>query len=103
MTGAAFPRVVARPRVGTAEQASCRSGGVLAAFAHPTPLRPVGWAKAKRAHVLWRGPPELGWTDRRNMRMDYRLAESDTLQSVAAAQVALAPDILLVNGSLGLT
>jgi putative ABC transport system substrate-binding protein len=45
---------------------------------------------------------ELGWTDRRNMRIDYRLAESDTLQSVAAAQVALAPDILLVNGSLGL-
>jgi putative ABC transport system substrate-binding protein len=45
---------------------------------------------------------ELGWTDRRNMRIDYRLAESDTLQSVAAAQVALAPDVLLVNGSLGL-
>jgi putative tryptophan/tyrosine transport system substrate-binding protein len=45
---------------------------------------------------------ELGWTDRRNMRIDYRLAESDTLQSVAAAQVALAPDILLVNGSSGL-
>jgi putative ABC transport system substrate-binding protein len=45
---------------------------------------------------------ELGWTDRRNMRIDYRLAESDTLQSVAAAQVALAPDVLLVNGSSGL-
>jgi len=45
---------------------------------------------------------ELGWTDRRNMRIDYRLAESETLQSVAAAQVALAPDVLLVNGSLGL-
>jgi putative ABC transport system substrate-binding protein len=42
---------------------------------------------------------ELGWTDRRNVRIDYRLAESDTMQSVAAAQVALAPDILLVNGS----
>src|SRR5215471_13594979 len=45
---------------------------------------------------------ELGWTDRRNMRIDYRLAEGDTLQSVAAAQVALAPDILVVNGSSGL-
>jgi putative tryptophan/tyrosine transport system substrate-binding protein len=45
---------------------------------------------------------ELGWTDRRNVRIDYRLAESDTLQSVAAAQVALSPDIMLVNGSLGL-
>jgi putative tryptophan/tyrosine transport system substrate-binding protein len=45
---------------------------------------------------------ELGWTDRRNVRIDYRLAESDTLQSVAAAQVALSPDIMLVNGSSGL-
>ena len=45
---------------------------------------------------------ELGWTDRRNMRIDYRLADSDTLQSVAAAQVALAPDILVVNGSAAL-
>jgi len=45
---------------------------------------------------------ELGWTDRRNMRIDYRLAESDMLQSVAAAQVALAPDVLVVNGSSAL-
>jgi putative ABC transport system substrate-binding protein len=45
---------------------------------------------------------ELGWTDRRNMRIDYRLAESDMLQTVAAAQVALAPDVLVVNGSSAL-
>jgi putative ABC transport system substrate-binding protein len=45
---------------------------------------------------------ELGWIDRRNMRIDYRLAESDTAQSVAAALVALSPDILLVNGTSGL-
>ena len=42
---------------------------------------------------------ELGWTDRRNVRIDYRLAESDSLQSVAAALGALSPDILLVNGT----
>jgi putative ABC transport system substrate-binding protein len=45
---------------------------------------------------------ELGWTDRRNMQIDYRLAESDTVKSIAADQVAQSPDILLVNGSAGL-
>jgi putative tryptophan/tyrosine transport system substrate-binding protein len=42
---------------------------------------------------------ELGWTDRRNVQIDYRLAESDTLKTVAAALVAQSPDILVVNGS----
>ena len=42
---------------------------------------------------------ELGWTDRRDVWIDYRLAESDTMQTVAAALVAEAPDVLLVNDS----
>jgi putative tryptophan/tyrosine transport system substrate-binding protein len=42
---------------------------------------------------------ELGWTDRRNIRIDYRLADSSGVQTAAAALVALAPDILLVNGA----
>jgi len=45
---------------------------------------------------------ELGWTDRRNARIDYRLAESDTLQTIARAMVALSPEVLLVNGTAGL-
>jgi len=45
---------------------------------------------------------ELGWTDRHNVRIDYRLAESDTLKSAAAAMVVLSPDVLLVNGTAAL-
>jgi putative ABC transport system substrate-binding protein len=42
---------------------------------------------------------ELGWTDRRNVRIDYRLAENDTVKSVTAAVVEHSPDVLLVNGA----
>jgi hypothetical protein len=45
---------------------------------------------------------ELGWTDRRGVRIDYRLGDSNTMKTVAAALVALAPDILAVNGNSGL-
>jgi putative ABC transport system substrate-binding protein len=55
-----------------------------------------------RVAALLQRLQELGWTDRRNVRIDYRLADSNTMQTVAAALVALAPDILVVNGTLGL-
>jgi putative ABC transport system substrate-binding protein len=42
---------------------------------------------------------ELGWTDRRNIQIDYRLADNDSVQKAAAELVALAPDILVVNGT----
>jgi putative ABC transport system substrate-binding protein len=42
---------------------------------------------------------ELGWTDRRNVQIDYRLAGNDSVQKVASELMALAPDILLVNGT----
>jgi putative ABC transport system substrate-binding protein len=42
---------------------------------------------------------ELGWTDRHNVRIDYRLADSTNLQYTAAELVALAPDVLVVNGT----
>jgi putative tryptophan/tyrosine transport system substrate-binding protein len=42
---------------------------------------------------------ELGWRDRRNVRIDYRLAESETTQSVTAEVVEHSPDVLLVNGA----
>jgi putative tryptophan/tyrosine transport system substrate-binding protein len=45
---------------------------------------------------------ELGWTDRHNTRIDYRLAESNNIQTVAAALVAGAPDVVLVNGTAAL-
>jgi putative ABC transport system substrate-binding protein len=55
-----------------------------------------------RVAALLQRLQELGWTDRRNVRIDYRLADSNTMQTVAAALVALTPDILVVNGALGL-
>jgi putative ABC transport system substrate-binding protein len=42
---------------------------------------------------------ELGWTDRHNVRIDYRLADNTNLQYTAAELVALAPDVLVVNGT----
>jgi putative ABC transport system substrate-binding protein len=52
-----------------------------------------------RAAAFLQGLQELGWTDRHNIRIDYRLAESDTVQTAAAAMVAGAPDVVLVNGT----
>jgi putative ABC transport system substrate-binding protein len=44
---------------------------------------------------------ELGWTDGRNMRIDYRwgLGNADRLRRSAAELVALAPDAILAGGN----
>jgi hypothetical protein len=55
-----------------------------------------------RVAALLQRLQELGWTDRRNVRIGYRLGDSNTKNTVAAALVALAPDILVVNGTSGL-
>jgi putative tryptophan/tyrosine transport system substrate-binding protein len=43
---------------------------------------------------------ELGWTDGRNMRIDYRsgLGDAERLRKYAAELVKLAPDVLLAGG-----
>jgi putative ABC transport system substrate-binding protein len=46
---------------------------------------------------------ELGWTDRKNLRIDYRQAGRANLGSQMAELLALKPDILFVNGNLALT
>jgi putative tryptophan/tyrosine transport system substrate-binding protein len=45
---------------------------------------------------------ELGWTDGRNVRIDYRwaAADADRSRTYAAELVALAPDVILAAGSL---
>ena len=47
---------------------------------------------------------ELGWTDGRNIRIDYRWAAGDAERSrrYAPELVALAPDVILAAGSVGL-
>jgi putative tryptophan/tyrosine transport system substrate-binding protein len=44
---------------------------------------------------------ELGWTDGRNMRIDYRsaLGDAERLRKYATELVKLAPDVLLAGGS----
>jgi putative tryptophan/tyrosine transport system substrate-binding protein len=54
-----------------------------------------------RLAAFLRGLQELGWTDRRNVRIDYRWAADDADRSrrYAAELVALAPDVILASGS----
>jgi ABC-type uncharacterized transport system substrate-binding protein len=54
-----------------------------------------------RLAVFLQGLQELGWTDGRNMRIDYRYAaaDADRYRTYAAELVALAPDVILGAGS----
>jgi len=58
-------------------------------------------SKARIAALL-RGLRELGWTDGRNVRMEYRWGESDAEQyrKIAADLIALAPDVVVALGTL---
>jgi putative ABC transport system substrate-binding protein len=46
---------------------------------------------------------QLGWTDGRNVRMDYRwgAGDADRVRRYAAELLALAPDVILANGNAG--
>jgi putative tryptophan/tyrosine transport system substrate-binding protein len=50
------------------------------------------------------GLQERGWTDRRNVRIDYRwpLGDTDRQRGYASELVALAPDVVLVGGNSAL-
>ena len=54
-----------------------------------------------RVAVFLQRLQELGWTDGRNMRVDYRwgAADADRYRTYAAELVALAPDVILASGS----
>src|SRR5262249_34528934 len=70
-----------------------RGAGWLMSFSASDPEAPI------RVAAFRQRLQELGWTDRRNVRIDYRLAGNDSVQKVASELMALAPDILLVNGA----
>src|SRR5438105_15704691 len=67
--------------------------GMLMNFPASDPEAPI------RVAAFLQRLQELGWTDRHNVRIDYRLADSTNLQYTAAELVALAPDVLVVNGT----
>jgi ABC-type uncharacterized transport system substrate-binding protein len=52
-----------------------------------------------RATALQQGLQELGWTEGRNVRIDYRWAadDSERIQAYAAELVALAPDLIVAS------
>jgi putative ABC transport system substrate-binding protein len=56
---------------------------------------------SRRVTALAQGLQQLGWTDGRNVRIDYRWGAADTDHSrrYAAELVALAPDVMLASGS----
>jgi putative ABC transport system substrate-binding protein len=57
-----------------------------------------------RVTAFVQGLQELGWTDGRNVRIDYRwgLGDADRLRRYAAELVTLAPDVALAGGNLAL-
>jgi putative ABC transport system substrate-binding protein len=65
--------------------------GVLIALASDDPQ---GQA---RLVAFVQGLQELGWTDGRNVRIDYRWGAADA-RKYAAELVTLAPDVILANG-----
>jgi len=69
--------------------------GVLMAIAVDDPESPVEIA------AFLQGMAEHGWTDRRNMVIDYRWAAGDPerLRKSAAELVALSPDVILAEGA----
>jgi putative ABC transport system substrate-binding protein len=91
---------VAWPRAARAQQADrMRRVGVLESR---TADDPEGRA---RLAVFAEGLRELGWTEGRNVRIDYRwaAANADRHRTYAAELVALAPDVILTSASASVT
>jgi putative ABC transport system substrate-binding protein len=55
----------------------------------------------RRMAAFVQGLQELGWTDGRNVRIEYRygVGDADRYRRYAAELVALAPDVILVSRS----
>jgi putative ABC transport system substrate-binding protein len=72
-----------------------RIGFLLSALAPDSP------ASQARITAIAQKLQELGWTDGRNIRIDYRwgLRDADRLRRSAAELVALAPDAIIAGGN----
>jgi ABC-type uncharacterized transport system substrate-binding protein len=88
------------PVTGRAQQAEhVRRIGMLIANAESDPEGQI------RAAAFRQDLQKLGWTEGRNIRIDYRwdAAEPDRARAYAAELVALAPDVVVANGTLAAT
>jgi putative ABC transport system substrate-binding protein len=91
---------VAWPLAARAQQPQqMRRIGVLMNVAADDPEAPA------RVGVLSQGLAELGWTIGRNVRIDYRwyAGNADAARKYAAELLALAPDVVVASGTLGVT
>jgi len=87
---------VAWPRAARAQQADrMRRVGVLVSRIADDP------EEQARLAAFVQGLQELGWTEGRNVRIDYRWAagDADRSRTYAAELVALAPDVIVAAGS----
>src|SRR3974377_582469 len=84
---------VAWPLAAHAQQNErCRAIGVLMPFAKDNPE-----AQARITAFL-QGLQKLGWTEGRNLQIEYRWSSGD-LQKAVAELVALSPDVIFANGT----
>src|SRR5712671_6729529 len=90
--GAAAASSLSWPLAARAQQPTRRIGVLMGI----TESDPEGRA---RIAAFRQGLAELGWTDGRNLRVDYRWASGDIdrIRAYAAELVALAPDVLVGN------
>jgi putative tryptophan/tyrosine transport system substrate-binding protein len=87
---------VAWPLAARAQQADrVRRVGVLMNLTADDP------EASTRVTALAQGLQQLGWTDGRNVRIDYRwgAADADRSRKYAAELVTLAPDVILASGT----
>jgi putative ABC transport system substrate-binding protein len=86
--------IAALPRGAPAQSASVRRLGLLMTIAESEPEAQV------RLEALRRGLQALGWSEGRNIQIDYRFAagEPDRVRAIAADLVSLGPDVILANG-----
>jgi putative ABC transport system substrate-binding protein len=85
---------VAWPLAARAQRAQpAKRVGMLMNFPASDPEAPI------RVAAFLQRLQELGWTDRHNVRIDYRLADNTTMQYSVDELLSLVPDVLVVNGS----
>jgi putative ABC transport system substrate-binding protein len=97
--GAALAPSMLWPRAARAQQADrMRRIGLLMNLAADDPQSQA------RLATFQRGLQELGWTDGRNVRIDYRwgagAVDAERVRRYAMELVALAPDVILTAGAL---
>ena len=96
---AATPSLLLPLAAGAQQGEQVRRIGVLMNVAADDPEAPA------RVGAFSQGLAELGWTIGRNVRIDYRwyAGSADAARKYAAELLALAPDVVLASGTLGVT